>query len=109
MALFKPIKAILTLLTQANSKVISGAFKARSPLTLAFFACINVQSKYLKHSIEQLGNTMKKLTQLLIILTLGLLSQFLSAQVERSQQSRSTENKRPPISLKVLCRVKITK
>ncbi|WP_297817860.1 hypothetical protein [uncultured Paraglaciecola sp.] len=52
---------------------------------------------------------MKKLTQLLIILTLGLLSQFLSAQVERSQQSRSIENKRPPISLKVLCRVKITK
>ena len=38
---------------------------------------------------------MKKLTQLLIILTLGMLSQFLSAQVERSQLTSSIENREP--------------
>ncbi len=38
---------------------------------------------------------MKKLTQLLIILSLGVFSQFLSAQVERSQLTSSIENREP--------------
>lgn len=66
---------------------------------MGFFLPVKRRKVNIQNTSPFLENTMKKVIQLLTVISLGVFSPFLSAQVERSQLTSSIENREPTDNL----------